>query len=82
MSVSDTDSERAERAKGRGNWAIRRTVLGAPEISLLGITTPAERIAMMWPLAVEAYRVAGRSIPAFEWSKAPSRVVRPGDPES
>jgi hypothetical protein len=80
--VSNADSERAERARARNNWAIRRTALGEPEISLLGITTPAQRIAMMWPLAVEAYQVAARGIPSFEWPQAPSRVIRPGDSES
>lgn len=66
----------------RQNWAIRRTALGDAEPSLLGITTPAQRIAMMWPLAVEAYRVARRGIPDFEWSRAPSCVIRPDDSES
>jgi hypothetical protein len=80
--VSTADDERAERARARNHWVIRRTVLDDPGPSLLGVTTPAQRVAMMWPLAVEAYRVAGRPIPEFEWPQAPSRVIRPGDAES
>jgi hypothetical protein len=32
---------------------------------------------MMWPLAVEAYRLAGIGIPDYVRSEAPGRIIRP-----
>jgi hypothetical protein len=45
-------------------------------------TTPAERIAMMWPLAEAAWRLAGRYPPTYSRQDIPARLLRPGDPRS
>jgi hypothetical protein len=39
-----------------------------------------ERIAMMGPLAKEAWRLAGRPIPTYDRAHTPSRVFRAGEP--
>jgi hypothetical protein len=48
--------------------------LGAePSDDLSGTTTAEERLAMMWPLALEAWALSGRPIPDYERSAAPVR---------
>jgi hypothetical protein len=42
------------------------------------VTTPAERIAMMWPLAEAAWRLAGRSLPTYTRRDTPLRLFPPG----
>jgi hypothetical protein len=39
-------------------------------------TSAAERIAMMWPLALEAWTLAGRTIPDYSRQNLPSRLLR------
>lgn len=75
MGMGDHE-DRAERAGRRGSWPIRRTDLSQQSDDLSGETTAADRIAMMWPLALEAWRVAGLPIPEYERKDAPIRVVR------
>lgn len=53
-----------------------------PGDDLSETTTPAQRIAMMWPLAVEAWRVAGRSLPEYTREHLPGRLFRPGESRS
>jgi hypothetical protein len=56
---------------------VRRYRLGEePGDDLSDITTAAERVAMMWPLAVEAWRVAGRTLPTYARDQMPSRLFR------
>jgi hypothetical protein len=57
--------------------AVRRLDESSDDIS--DVTTASERIAMMWPLAQEAWRLAGRPIPTYDRSQTPSRVFRPGE---
>jgi hypothetical protein len=47
---------------------------------LSDVTTAEERIAMMRPLAEEAWRVAGRTLPAYDRKTIPGRLFRSGDP--
>ena len=42
------------------------------------VTTPAERIAMMWVLAEAAWKVAGRPWPTYDRRNIPARFFRPG----
>jgi hypothetical protein len=73
----------AARAIARAKWPVARHHLGDdPGDDLSEVTTPAERIAMMWPLAVEAWRIAGRSIPTYSRSEISGRLFRPGDPRA
>jgi hypothetical protein len=71
---------RAVRAAGRSCWPVARLALGEePTEDLSATTTASERIAMMWPLAVEAWRLAGREIPAYCRAEAPTRLFEPGE---
>jgi hypothetical protein len=68
-------------SKTRADWPIRRFALGQePGDDLSDLTTPAERIAMMWRLAREAWTLAGRPLPAYDRASAPTRLYRPGEP--
>ena len=40
---------------------------------LSATTTAEERLAMMWPLAVEAWSLTGRPMPEYERQNAPVR---------
>jgi hypothetical protein len=50
-----------------------------PGDDLSDTTTAEERLAMMWPLALEAWELAGRSVPAYSRSETPVslRALRP-----
>ena len=49
-----------------------------PSDDLSEQTTAAERIAMMWPLAEAAWRMAGRALPTYDRSCLPARLFRAG----
>jgi hypothetical protein len=71
-----------ERRLRRAAWPVRRFRLGEePSEDLSASTTVEDRIAMMWPLAVDAFS-HGRGVPDRTprdlW---PVRVRRLGDPE-
>lgn len=68
--------DQAERRRQRSAWPVKRVKLGQESDDLSGETSAADRIAMMWPLALEAWGVAGLPIPAYERKDAPSRLVR------
>ncbi len=66
----------AERAERRSAWPVRRYVLGQePGNDLSAWTTAEERIAMMWPLALEAWTLTGRPWPRYARTEAPVRCV-------
>jgi len=70
----------ALRRAARAQWPVRRFRLGdEPPDDLSDVTTAAERIAMMWALAEEAWKVAGRSVPAYDRRSMPARLFRPGE---
>lgn len=73
-----SDSERRRQARAAWPVAVRR--LDESDDNVSDVTTAAERIAMMWPLAQEAWRLAGRPIPTYDRSHTPSRVFRAGEP--
>ena len=77
----DTPDSAARRRAARAAWPIARVTLGdesADDIST--VTTAAERIAMMWPLAETAWKLAGRLLPTYDRRNIPARVFRPGEP--
>jgi hypothetical protein len=77
--AKDLDSELAARSFARKSWPIRAHRLGeAPEDDFATTTTVAERLAMMWPLTVDAWTLAGRLIPDYPRSEATVRVIRSG----
>jgi hypothetical protein len=74
-------SDAEARRRARASWRIAVRPLAADDDDLSGETTAAQRIAMMWPLAVEAWRLAGRPLPAYSRANIPSRVFRDGPPD-
>ena len=68
-----------DRKTARASWPVRLVRQDEPDSEdLSSTTTPEERLAMMWPLAVEAWTLAGREIPAYARHEAPVRIVRRG----
>jgi len=64
----------------RSHWPVRKFPLGAePGDDLSATTTAEERLAMVWPLTLEAWRLAGLPLPTYTRSETPVRVVRLAD---
>jgi hypothetical protein len=64
-------------ATRRGSWPVRLFRLGTEPLDDLSATsTPEERLAMMWPLAVEAFSLTGRPLPAYGRGEAPVALRR------
>ena len=77
------DSERAaeRRRAERAHWPITRLGLGDESSDDLStVTTPVERIAMMWVLAESAWRLTGVPLPTYDRRNLPARLFRPGTP--
>jgi hypothetical protein len=71
------EDDRARRARARAHWPIARTALGNERSEDLSATTTAdERLAMMWPLALDAWAAMGEPIPDYPRNEAPGRVIR------
>jgi hypothetical protein len=74
-----TDPREAQRRAARATWPIASFRLGEePPEDLSEVTTPAQRIAMMWFLAETAWKIAGRPWPRYERRTIPARLFRPG----
>jgi len=70
--------EREARARARAEWPIRKHSLGAePPDNLADSTTPEERLAMMWELAVRAWNLSGQKMPSYDRQSMPGRIIRP-----
>lgn len=77
MMSSHDESTSGSRVSDRKSWPIRCYRLGTePSDDLSGITTPEERLEMMWPLAVEAWTLAGLQQPEYPRRETPVRLVR------
>jgi len=58
---------------------VRKMRLGEqPGDDLSATTTAKERLAMMWPLALEAWSLTGRPMPTYERQDAPIRRLTRG----
>lgn len=78
--MTDDDKARAERARQRASWPIERVALqGDDDVDLSATTTAAQRLDMMWRLAVDAWVTSGQPWPEYRRDQAPGRVVRRGD---
>ena len=67
-------------SRSRAHWPVKRYALGCePGDDVSEVTTAGERVAMMWRLAREAWALAGRPVPTYPRSEAPSRLYRPGE---
>jgi hypothetical protein len=65
--------------QARRRWPVTVVRLGEEDDDLSATTTVRERIAAMWPLAVEAHTLAVKPVPTYERKQAPSRVFWPGE---
>lgn len=66
--------ERRETPSPRGNWPVRRFRLGEePAPDLAHSTTPEQRVAMMWRLALDAWATSGRPLPTYTRAETPMR---------
>lgn len=83
MTPMETDPKHSaeQRRAARAEWPIVRLEAGAEapdDLSL--VSTPAERVAMMWALAQAAWKLAGRPLPVYDRRSIPARLFRPGTP--
>lgn len=66
-----------ERRTARSSWPVKAFRLGEePGDDLTERTTPEERIAMMWRLAIDAWTSTGRRLPTYTRDRMPGRVIR------
>jgi len=75
---ADSSPANAHPPAARGQRPIRVLRLGEEPVEVT--TTPAERLAMIWPLTVRAWQLAGRELPRIPREEIPVRVLRPADP--
>ena len=60
----------------RTSLRVRIFPLGQePGDDLSATTTAAERLAMVWPLSLEAWTLSGRPMPSYQRHDMPVRVV-------
>jgi hypothetical protein len=72
-------SDAEHRRQARADWRVVVRRLDECDDDISDVTTAAERIAMMWPLAEEAWRLAGRPIPDYDRAHTPCRAFRRGE---
>lgn len=62
----------------RRAWPVRIYRLGEePSEDLSAVTTPAERIAMVWELSARMWELTGRPWPSYTRGTMPGRIIRP-----
>lgn len=77
LASGPAESDRRRRAAARRSWPVAVYRLGEePGEDLSATTTAEERLAMVWPLTLEAWRLAGRELPSYERAEMPVRVIR------
>lgn len=70
------DEEVKARAAARKSWPVRTCPLGEEQSDDLRDSTTAEqRLAMMWPLAKEAWSLTGIPAPDYLRSNIPIRLI-------
>ena len=77
-------TERDEsRAAARRSWPVRQYPLGSePDADLAGSTTPGQRLAMMWQLALDAWTLTGEPFPDYPRDRTPVRRLERGAGDS
>jgi hypothetical protein len=71
-----------ERRDRRASWPVRQFRLGdEPNEDLSSTTTVEERIAMMWPLALDAFSVQASRAERLPRDRWPVKFRRLGEPE-
>jgi hypothetical protein len=72
-----TRSPRDARVAARARWPIRVVPLStAVRDDLSLVTTAEERLTMMWELTLDAWAVAGRTVPTYSRGDTPVRIIR------
>jgi len=67
-----------QRAAARRGWQIRRFERHRqPADDLSRTTTPAERIAIVWQLTLDAWAMSGEPLPDYTRDRMPGRLIRP-----
>ena len=66
-------TERELRAQRRQSWAGGLTRAHEPA----QLSTPEERLASMWQLALDAWSLRGEALPSYTRAALPGRVIRP-----
>ena len=75
--TNQRDDRSESQAASRREWPIRKYRLGEePSDDLSESTTPAQRLEMMWPLALEAWSLTGKPLPDYARDEAPVRRFR------
>ena len=75
--ISEETLKKQGRAARRQAWPVRRVTLqstGGDDIS--ATSTPAERLAMVWALTLEAWELSGLPVPDYERQEIPVRRTR------
>ena len=65
--------DRQQRAEGRRDWPgglVRRQQPAQ-------LDSPAERLASMWQLALDAWALRGEELPDYERADMPGELIRP-----
>jgi hypothetical protein len=79
--AEDVEHSAEQRRAARAHWPItRHRLTDEPSDDVSAVTTPAERIAMMWTLAEAAWKLAGLPWPTYERGSVPTRFYRAGAP--
>lgn len=74
---SDAKARADRRRQQAAQWPVRRFDLGQePARDPLDRSTVDERLAMMWPLAKEAWAVAGKPIATYKRRDMPGALTR------
>jgi len=73
-----TDDTPESRAAARRNWQARVYRLGEepPGDDLSAVTTPEQRIEMVWELTARMWELTGRPFPSYTRAEMPGRVIR------
>ena len=67
----------AEQPLERRDWPVRVYRLGEePGDDLSAVTTPEQRLAMVWELTARMWALTGRPWPTYTRAEMPVRVVR------
>lgn len=75
--MDDSELARSERAAERHKWSGGKTRLVDSGQPPLVSASPAERLAMVWPLTCDAWALAGKPMPSYSRDEAPGKVLRP-----
>jgi hypothetical protein len=78
LSPMDSSEARRARAAARASTPVVRVTLAqedSPDIASLDRST---RIAMVWPITLDAWATSGRAMPDYDRAHAPGRILRGG----